>query len=148
MGYKPTSRTFLLHFEAYEGLEVIARSAQLAEFLTLMDTNVSATDFSGNMRLFEFVEKRIVSWNIDHPEIMSRDENGKCTKCGLAEGESLPATAKHMLCLDFDFIMEIIGAWLGTIASVTVPKGLNLSNGANNTETLMNRLAEMQSLAK
>lgn len=156
MGYKPTSTTYALEFEDKPGLEVRCKGATLGEIdkVRKLEPNMNEPDEAKRMAIFTFFEKKLITWNVDHPELVEEDENGRCASCGLKEDEPMPCTVLSMQCLELAFIMRIIIGWVFAVARVSVPKGLNLSNGAPNgqglplpdglTEQIMRELENLQ----
>lgn len=131
MGYQPVKKIYNLHFEGleYEGLEVKALSVSLGQLQRAASIKIDANKPEQNMEMFAFFSKRLVSWNVDHPEIEDPDKEGKCPMCTLKQGERIPTTPLGMMCLEIDFILKIIGAWMAAIASVDGPKELNMNVG-------------------
>lgn len=146
MGYKPVRKLYELEFEQYPGLEVTARSASLGELSDAYDLNINVNNMDKEKRLevFKFFEDKLISWNIEHPELFdSRQET--CPQCGLKEDEPLPTTSAAMMCLEIAFVMDIIFGWLNTVARVSVPKKGNTSNGGVTIpEEVMQQLERLQ----
>lgn len=152
MGYKPQRKVYNLEFVDYPGLEVKARSAPLGELSAAYDLNIQINEPDKDKRLesFKFFADRLISWNLEHPEVppkaMSLDYD-VCAACGLREDDPMPPTVESMMCLELDMIMAIIIGWVSTIAKVSVPKGLSSNNGGTNIpEELTQKLEALQSL--
>lgn len=119
MGFRKEPTVYKLHFEDMEGLEVVAKSLPLKDFLSInklaatsQDDAAKATEATEGM-LKKFSEA-LISWNLE-------DEHGK----------SVPATYTGLLTQETWFVMTIVQAWMAEIGSV--PK---LSkNNSNSTGT-------------
>lgn len=161
-GYKPKRDVFNLKYIQYPGLEITARGTTIGKLqqimklkMTVNEANQADIDF-----VFGFFAKRVVTWNILHPEIDLDDDhweatNGQsvesadepvCPVCGLEEGQLIPTTPQGLYCLELKFILSLIFGWMATIASVSDPKELSSGSGGMNslTQETMTRLAEMQ----
>lgn len=167
MGYRPVKKVYNISYEDYPGLILKAVSAPLGKLFEIsnMRVEVIQEDEAKRMLVFDEFAKRIVEWNIEHPEIedsatatvamgtatemealVKRLEMGVCARCGLAEGELLPANGSAMLCLDLDFVVSLLMGWIEATSRVSVPKDLNSNAGGSNTrEEATDRLAAMQS---
>jgi hypothetical protein len=154
MGYKPSGTTFLLDFQEFEGLEVTTKSAPLGRLLDMAATplDVRAQNRDALDKVMKFFLKRVVTWNIEHPEIDKDDEGNvpeACPVCGLAEGQLLPVDIKYVYCLELTFITSILFGWMSTIARVSAPKGMSGSDGESNIqEAQMRQLGDLQSPLK
>ena len=151
MGYKPVRKVFALEFVDYPGLEIKARSAPLGELSKAYDMNVKINEPDKAKRLesFKFFADRLISWNIDHPEVSEKgnDNYPACGACGLLEDAPMPPTVDSMMCLELDMSMAIIVGWINTIAKVSIPKGQSFNGGETNIpEDLARQLEAMQSL--
>lgn len=136
MSYRPSRKTYNLVFEDFPGLEVTALSASLKEIDSVETLNQDTTrpEKERRMVLFQLFADKLVSWNMEHPDT----------------GEALPPTLAGILELDLDFIMPIIIGWVTTITRASLPKGMNSSNGVNDSlsEEAMKLLATMQNPVK
>lgn len=164
MGYKPVSKLLDLEFTDYPGLEIRTRSASINEIKQAQDLNIDINrkDVSDDEKLeaFAFFEKKIVTWNMEHPELAvpSEDDPARCAFCGLKEDEPMPPTMTHMMCLEIGLMIAIIFGWIQTVARVSLPKGVSLPTGATNGPAVgpmdgveletMERLAMLQSPMK
>lgn len=146
MGYRPGKNIFNIEFAEHPGLEVRAASTSLGNLLHVAQLNVKVNeqDEKKRMEIFVFFADQLESWNVEHPDTV---DNTACAQCGLMPGEDLPATIAGILCLDLGFIMEIILGWMTAIARVSFPKGSNSSNGENQLEDLMLKLAKQANLS-
>jgi hypothetical protein len=143
-GYKPTKKLYDLEFVDFPGLEVKARSASIGEIKAAQELNIDPAekDPEKQMEAFTFFEKKIVEWNIIHPEI---DDGDICPVCGLKEDDPVPPTVAGMLCLDISMMLAIIFGWIQTVARVSVPKGMSTNGGAMSIpEDTMQKLAMLQ----
>lgn len=148
MGYKPSKQLMHLEFAEFPGLEVSATSCSIGKLIEAQNLaiQIKSNNEAEIRKTFDFLASRLVSWNVEHPELDEGDET--CSRCGLAEGAPLPVTVDGLFCLDFDFVIAILMGWMQGIARVSLPKGMNLSNGAVNTEALMKQLGELQNPSK
>ena len=152
MGYKPGRKIYELTFVDYPGLEVHMYGTTIGklEAVSKIAANITSATPEQQMSIFEFFTSNLISWNIEHPEIASEDyldinESDECGKCGLVEGDPLPATPDGIRCLELGFITNIIQGWMETIGGVSGPKAPNTSNGEMNSQTQTSRLANLQS---
>ena len=116
MGFKPKRRTFVLEFEDpdLEGLTIKARSATVAEFLTITELASSVGDQPGDAArglgavrdLFGAFVPVITDWNLDGDD-----------------DQPLPVTVDSLLSLDFPMVMAVIEAWMGGVTDVLGPLG-------------------------
>lgn len=160
MGYKPQGKLYELAFENHEGLEVTCKGATLGEIdkVRKLEPKMNEPDEAKRMAMFTFFEKKLVSWNVDHPAPDELDENDCCAACGLHEDMLLPCNVRSMQCLELNFVMEIIIGWVFAVARVPIPKALNSSNGGTTgqgsplpdglTEQIMRELETLQSPMK
>lgn len=152
MSYKPVTKTYTLEFVDKPGLLVTAAGATVAEitYASRLSLNVNEEDDEKRMEIFEFFAGKLISWNIIHPElpVYSPPEpyHRECINCGLPEDAPMPPTPTSMMCLELDLVSVIIMGWIFAVARVSVPKGLNSSNGGNNglTEAVMQELEKLQ----
>lgn len=149
MGYKPVSNTYNLTFEAYPGLQLKVRSLSIGELARSynFNMNLNVPDPAKQTEIFDFFSSKIVSWNMEHPEV--ENDSKICTVCELTEGAELPPTTAGMLCLELNMVMTIIFNWINTVAKVANPKGSNSSNGGVTIpEDIMKQLEALQSPMK
>lgn len=159
MGYK-AARRYTLQFNNREGLIVVCKGSTIGEAETLTELG-SAVDKAENVRdrnlrladLFNFFEKKIIEWNIDHGEVIQPGPEGECSRCGLREDDAVPPFGMNMFCLDLDLVMETIQGWQLAVARASIPKGMSLNVGGNSGPLAlpadgmpesMRTLAEMQ----
>lgn len=105
---------YVLNFDdaQYEGLIVKARSApvgRLVELAALVD-KVNATESLDE--LLSGFAKSLISWNLETPD-----------------GEPVPATLESLREQDFEFVIDIVMAWMDAVASVAGPLGKRLAAG-------------------
>jgi hypothetical protein len=133
-GYKPMGKIYDLAFEDHPGLEVRCKGASLGELNKVreLEPNMNEPDEKKRLAVFGFFEKKVISWNIVHPEVSEPSEIDEkvCARCALKEDDELPISVHHMQCLELSFIMQIIIGWVFAVARVSIPKDMNLSNGA------------------
>lgn len=149
-GYKPQRKIYNLEFVDYPGLEITTRSAPLGELSAAYDLNIKLNEPDKDKRLeaFKFFADRLISWNLDHPEVSNKAVTyPACAACGLKEDDPMPPTVDSMMCLELDMIMAIIMGWINTIAKVSVPKAMNSNDGGTTIpEELAKQLEALQNL--
>jgi len=117
MGFRKEATQYKLKFEDpdLDGLEVIAKSLPLRDFLAINKLAIAADDNAekqveqSEVMLKKFSEA-LIGWNLE-------DDRGK----------PVPATYAGLLTQEVSFAMEIIRAWMEAIANVPKPSptGLN-----------------------
>jgi hypothetical protein len=119
MGYK-RNRAFRLVFEDPElaEAEIHAKSVpsgdflKIAELMALRDSgDLTREDVANIRQLFGMFAGALVSWNLEDDE---RDEDGKLTGRDIP----VPATLEGLLTQDFDFVMDVISAWMDAVTGV------------------------------
>lgn len=132
-------------------LEVICKGTTIAKLLWLQaqEVRLNEEDEGKKLAVFRFFAKRVLKWNVGHPDFEDPDEDstkdGTCIHCGQRPDELMEITAQSMLCLEMSFIMQIIFGWMAAVARVSVPKDLSLNNGGGSfQEESTRRLAAMQ----
>lgn len=128
--FKPVVKLLEMTFEDYPGLEVTARSASIGQIKKAQEMSLNTKE--ENDEAFKFFERKIVGWNLTHPEVEDATEDGSCVLCGLREDDDLPPTVSGMQCLDLGIMSAIMFGWIQTVARVSIPKGLNSNVGATN----------------
>lgn len=148
MGYKPTTSSYELVFEDMPGLTVTARGGSMAELIEMESLKVSINESDPRKKLavFEFLSSRIITWDMEHPDTKKvEDEWQPCARCGLLPDAPLPSNVEHMMCLELSTIMSVFFGWIFAVARLSLPKGMNLSDGGPNIqEELMSQLAKLQ----
>jgi hypothetical protein len=121
MGYKVEKKAYRLKFEDRPGLEVTAASLPLGDFLNVTKlAGGSAAEAAENAAdLFSAFADSLISWNIE-------DDNGPVT----------PDLA-GIKTLDFDFVIEIVMAWVQAMGGVDNPLQKGSSNGETSLESMM-----------
>lgn len=124
MGFRKEPTLYKLKFEdpQYNGLEVIAKSLPLGDFLEFNKMSAEVTVENANSpemvkksgMMFTLFAANLVSWNLE-------DENGK----------PVPSTYKGVVSQEMGFILDIIKAWMDAVADV--PK--HSKNGSNSGGT-------------
>jgi hypothetical protein len=105
MGYKPERKLYTLKFDDHPGLVVRARSCSTKVFFdvaALADLE-NPTDNDLQM-LFKEFSNVLMSWNLE-------DE----------DDQPVPVTLDGLLSQEFDFVMEIIQAWMEAVGGVSTP---------------------------
>ena len=133
MGYEPPAKQYQLKFEDHPGLEVLCESLTIGEFMSvaaLADkisvSGTAATDASGAVEdLLTTFASHLVSWNV--------------TK----DGQPVTSDLAGVKTQNLDFILEIILAWVGAIASVDIP----LPQASNGTGTSVEASMPMEALS-
>lgn len=120
-GYKRTTRQFLLKFEGeeFEGLEVLAKSLPLREFLEIAELQVVAQeDPDAQRQILKKLADVIVAWNIE-------DDDDK------------PATISFDTLLDFDlpFVLNIFFSWMAAVSDIPNLSS-KISNGGGTSQEL------------
>jgi hypothetical protein len=118
MGYV-RNRVYRLKFEdpEYEGLEVRARSAPIGRFLDLagMADAAKASEAKALDDIGELVDgfaQSLVSWNVE--DLADPDDDN-------SERTPVPATLEGLRSQDFEFVFDIVMAWIGAVADVATP---------------------------
>ena len=104
MGYEYEPVLYRLKFEKRPGLEILAGSLSVAEFLDIASladkVQADKTDAASAGKMFAMFAAALDSWNLTR------------------KGEPVPATAAGVHSLDLDFALELIMAWMEAIGSV------------------------------
>jgi hypothetical protein len=150
MGYKPQTKLYNLEYNDYPGLEIFARGASLGTLLELGQIKMSA-DMNEALRdkVFGFFATRIAKWNMEHPEIEPLDDGRVpevCPRCGLAEDVPMPISTESLMCLDVQFVFNLIVGWMSVLTRITGPKEPNSNDGETNSLTA-EYLRKLDSLA-
>lgn len=129
MGYV-RNKVFKLVFEdpSMDGLEVRAGSVKLKKILKLMklaESTERSPDQMGEM--LDIFSAALISWNVEETVL---DENG-------SSRQPVPATREGLESQDFDFVFEIILAWMEGLMSVSSPLGRRSAGGAPSLEASM-----------
>lgn len=160
MGYKPQGKIYDLTFTDRPGLEVKCKGATLGEieYVRGLSPNMNEPDPEKRLAIFSFFNKKVITWNVDHPAIESPTVLGQCPNCGLKEDEPMPCSVTTMQCVEVDFIMSIIIGWVFAVARVPIPKGMSLPNGGTSgqgsplpdglTTAIMEQLETLQNPSK
>lgn len=128
MGFRKEPTLYHLKFEDYKGLEITTRSVPLKDFLAINKMSmVGETDPQKQVEqseaMFRKFSEALIGWNLE-------DENGK----------PVPATYNGLVSQEMSFVLEIVRAWMDSIANV--PK---LSkNDLSDTETYQEQLIPME----
>lgn len=159
MGYKPKNTRYTLELVDYPGLEITCKGTSLGKILEMGRTNININTLakSDELRdaLFGTFADRLVTWNIEHPELedtVKVSADGQpvlievCARCGLSEGDLLPTTVDGLMCLEMGFVMALILGWMSAVARVSGPKDPSINNGGMNSqlEDLMNQIGSLQ----
>jgi len=112
MGYRKVPTIYTLDLPQYEGLSVRMKSISFGKVRKLIAATETADD--GNFdELLASIGNGIVSWNLE-------DENGA----------EIPATEDALNDQDFEFVLDIVQAWLGCMVGVSEDLGKGLTNGS------------------
>lgn len=113
MGYRKAPTILTLKFDKpeYEGLSVRMKSLSFGKVRKLISATESASDENFD-ELLEAVDRGIVSWNLEEED-----------------GTEIPANAEALNDQDFQFVMDVIMAWLDCMTGVTEDLGKGSSNG-------------------
>lgn len=151
--YRPTAGLYKLVFTDKPGLEILAKGTTLAKLLKLqgMKLQLNEPDEKKKTAAFRFFAKRIVRWNMAHPDEDEMDEDdiaeaGHCIHCGQTPGQAMVPSVQSLLCLEVAEVMGILFGYMSAIASVSQGKGMSGNGGERSTpeEAAMRMLAEMQ----
>ena len=144
----PIPTVYRLTFRDQPGIAIVCKSAPLGTLLKLSSMGVNRKDEEETLKAFGYFAKRIIEWNVDHPEIEQEFEDDEltdvCPQCGLTAGDRLPVTAKGLACLGIDFVQTTIAAWIKAVSRVSLPKEESYSDGEMSTETPQTRLGMLQ----
>ena len=126
LGYLVEPKGFKLKFEERPGLEVTAESLELGEFLNVVKlAGNDALEAAKNAdQLFVTFANALMSWNVE-----KRGPDG--------EVHPVPPTLEGLHSLQFDFVLEIVMAWVQAMGGVDSPLKRGSSNGATNLESSM-----------
>ncbi len=118
MGYEPKPKTYRLKFEDHDGLEVVCTSLTIGEFLDAAKLADGAGEGSSDAvtGLLATFAEHLAEWNVTR--------KGRPVKPDLAGVKT-----QHL-----DFVLEIITAWMGAIASVDNPLPRNLNGGGTSDQ--------------
>ena len=119
-GFTPKRRTFRLEFDDpdLEGLTVKARSASVAEFLTITELATAAGDLDGE-------DPAALAEGMAQIRALFVAFSGVVTEWNLADeaGVILPVGVDSLLAQDFPVVMAVIQAWMSGVADVSGPLG-------------------------
>lgn len=143
----PIPTVYKITFRNQPGIVIMMKSSQLGTLMKISAMGIT-TDEKKNMKAFGYIAKRIIEWNVDHPEIEPEFEDDEitdiCRSCGLQGGDRLPVTAKGLSCLPIDFVQSMVGRWMMAITSVNPGKDESLSYGESDTDMPTSELGSMQ----
>lgn len=147
MGFKPPVAVHEITYEEFPGLTLTATEASLGELSDMgeMPLSMNPEDAAKRFEMFDKFASYVVTWNIEHPAPRG---GGACGQCGMTEGQPLPTTGHALRCLGFPFVLKLIFGWVTGMTKLSVPKGLNSSDGEMSQEALMMKLAQLQSPPK
>lgn len=144
----PVPTVYRITFRHQPGIVVMCKSSPLGTLMKLSNMKIDPKDQKENMKAFGYFAKRIIDWNVDHPEIEQEfegeDLTDTCPECGLMAGDRLPITAKGLACLAIDFVQLLIAAWMTKVSRVSLPKDESLSDGESSTEIPISELGSLQ----
>lgn len=145
----PVPTVYKLTFHNQPGIVIMCKSAPLGTLLKLSNMGINRKDAKETRKAFGYFAKRIIEWNVDHPEIEQEFEDDEltdvCTECGLKAGDRLPVTSQGLACLGIDFVQTTIAAWINAVSRVSLPKEESYDDGEMSTETPQTRLGMLQS---
>ena len=129
MGFKREAKLYRLKFEdpAMAGLEVDAKSLSTGALLEVTElggmikrSKIDEIDPAALRKLFAVFADALVSWNLD-------DEHD----------HPVPATYEGIVSQELDFVLEVIMAWIGAIASVDTPLNATSPSGGTSPEAAL-----------
>jgi hypothetical protein len=115
MGYRPVDTEYKLQFQdpKFEGLEVVAGSLSVDQFLEMVEAAATATtDMTSAGKLFQMFAGSLVSWNVENSH------------------GPVPATYEGIRSQKLDFILEIVMAWQEAHAAVDPTSQAALNSAA------------------
>jgi hypothetical protein len=121
-GYRRAAKVYKLKFteDEFTGLEVRAKSVPLGKFLDLTKlvdlqngTALGPEQMEQIRDLFTGFATALVSWNLQEED-----------------GTDVPATLEGLYSQEFDFVLQIIMAWMEAIAGVAAPLVRSSNSGA------------------
>ena len=113
MGYVRKRRNYRLLFEdpEFEGLEVVAKSASVADYRRIAElatrefgNTPSAEDLVEMDNLYRAFAEVLVEWNLEEED-----------------GTPVPATLEAVLQQDLPFVQRIVLAWMEAVAGIAAP---------------------------
>lgn len=112
-GYRRQRKIYKLTFDKHPGLVVRATSVSAGDFLAI--TELTEQDMTPDVakELFARFSSVLLDWNL-------QDE----------DGTPVPATPEGLLSEDWDFVMEILDAWMDAVAGVAAPLAQPSSGGS------------------
>jgi hypothetical protein len=113
MGFRKVPTIYTLEFKnpLYKGLEIRMKSISFGKVRKLISATEDASDENFE-ELLVSVENGIVSWNLE-------DEND----------QPVPANAEGLADQDFEFVMDVIMAWLDCMTGISDDLGKGSSSG-------------------
>lgn len=146
MGYRPGFKTYNIDFTDFPGLTLTTYGASVGELMDLaaMQPKLNEPDPAKRDAIFTYFATRLVTWNMEHPDLITPTEDALCGRCGLAPGQLMPTTVASIRCLELSFFMSLVFGWMSAVAQVSGPKGLSSSNGENPLADMMMQLAQQQ----
>ena len=150
MSFQPILTAYNLTFTQYPGLHVKMHGSTLGELMA-QDMPVDPNNITPEekMRSFNFLEEKLISWDVEHPELR-RAKDGTtpefCPACGLRAKDHVPETLKGIFCLDPDFILSIITGYIEMVGKPSPKVSAPSMHGA--TPETLRRLAERQNPLK
>jgi len=104
-GYRRKAPLYALNFEGdeeFDGLEIMAKSMPLREFMEIGDLQKAAQDDPDAQRdIIKRLADVIVSWNLEDDE-----------------GKAVPVSYDSLTSYDFPFVLTIFYAWMNAVSSV------------------------------
>lgn len=126
MGFRAPKKTYRLVFESEDlaGLEVRAASMPLGELLEIQQLadryGPGGSERPGMVeidRMLGGFARALLSWNVEDDE-----------------GRPVPATLDGLKSLDFDFVLDIMLAWMDAVVAVPAPLAQPSSSGGTSLE--------------
>lgn len=142
-GFKRKTPLLALRFEGdeYDGLEIMAKSVPLGEFINLQKMQVEAQNPDASEKIIKYMIKYLVSWNLQDDEDQAVPlayaqcrESGKpgnpdkpCSHHQNSEGAK-PCKYIGLIALDYPFVLTIFAAWMEAVGNIP-----NLSSKISNS---------------
>lgn len=139
MGYKPSRKTFNIHYEQFPGLEILTYGMTNDEMLGFrIELDPRAMMGKSKVEQLElltpFVSK-VIKWNLEHPDVFAGNDprdDIPCPTCGAMPGDEVPVSAEALLCFDTSFLVPLLYGWMKGVAGIDDLKELISNNGKKN----------------
>lgn len=119
-GYSPEPNVYVLKFASRPGLVIRAKSVSAGDFIRIskLAENADTEWLESSEKLFEDFAKALIGWNL----------------CDPGTTKKTPATLRGILSHDFEFMSEIVLAWMNAIGGISDPLEKPSSSGKPSPE--------------